>query len=83
MYDHKRNTEILEQCEVNDVVKWSKQRRHDWNTHVDRMDNTRLAKICRDNIPRGTRPVGRPKKRWTESQFSSSNYEPTKQGQQG
>ena len=73
LYDRQRNDHIRELCKVEDVVKWSKHRRREWNAHVDRMEDNRLAKICRDNKPLGTRPVGRPRMRWAESWFSSSN----------
>jgi hypothetical protein len=39
----------------------------EWDAHVERMDDGRLAKIARDNHPQGMRSRGRPKKRWKES----------------
>jgi hypothetical protein len=39
---------------------------------VERMDDSCLAKIARDNRPQGVRSRGRPKKRWKEKSQRSS-----------
>ncbi|XP_044754993.1 uncharacterized protein LOC123313947 [Coccinella septempunctata] len=61
--DRKRNTAILEECQIQDIVKWGKARRRYWNNHVSRMNTGRIAKIARDGIPNTRRPIGRPPKR--------------------
>lgn len=66
------NTEIREMCEVQDVVRWGRQRRRGWNQHINRMSGDRLVKISRDGNPPGKRPRGRPPKRWRESWQSTS-----------
>ena len=51
---------------IQDVVKWIEDRRREWDVHVGRMEDNRLAKIARDSRPQGVRSRGRPKKRWKE-----------------
>lgn len=70
--DRQTNKSVRERCSVQDVVKWTKVRKREWNEHVDRMDEGRLAKICKIGRPKGRRPPGRPPKRWAQSWFSSS-----------
>ena len=50
-----------------DGRKWTNVRRKEWDAHVERMEDNRLAKIARNNRPQGVRSRGRPKKRWKES----------------
>jgi endonuclease/exonuclease/phosphatase family metal-dependent hydrolase len=75
--DRVRNTEIRRRCDVQDVVRWGRQRRRQWNEHVRRMDAGRLAKITLQGVPTGKRPPGRPPKRWRDSWSSVSQEEPT------
>lgn len=70
--DRVRNTEVREQCEVQDVVRWGRQRRRQWHDHVRRMDENRLPKIALVGRPAGKRPLGRPPKRWKDSWQSTS-----------
>ncbi|XP_044760904.1 uncharacterized protein LOC123318360 [Coccinella septempunctata] len=70
--DRKRNTAILEECQVQDIVKWGRARRRYWNNHNSRMNAERIAKIARDGIPNTRRPIGRPPKRWKDSWVSTS-----------
>ena len=64
----KIRSEHLQQLScIQDVVKWTNVRRGEWNSHVNRMEENRLAKITRDNRPPGVRSRGRPKKRWKEN----------------
>jgi hypothetical protein len=39
----------------------------EWDSHVERMEDNRLAKIARNNRSQGVRSRGRPKTRWKES----------------
>jgi hypothetical protein len=38
---------------IQDIIKWANVRRKGWDTHVERMEDNRLAKIARDNRPQG------------------------------
>lgn len=70
--DRQRNVDIREKCQTNDVVRWIRQRRREWNQHVNRMGPDRMAIIIRNNVPHGRRPTGRPPKRWQDSWQSTS-----------
>jgi len=52
---------------IQDIIKWTEDWRREWDAHVGRMEDNRLAKIARDSRPQGVRRRGRPKKRWKES----------------
>jgi hypothetical protein len=52
---------------IQDINKWTEARRREWNAHVGRMKDNRMAKIARDSRPKGVRNRGRLKKRWKES----------------
>jgi hypothetical protein len=52
---------------IQDTVKWVNVRRKEWDGHVERLEDNRLAKIARDNRPQGVSSQERPKKRWKES----------------
>lgn len=62
--DSLTNTNIRERCKIDDVVKFMKRRKTEWNEHVKRM-----TKICKNERPIGRRPLGRPSKRWAYSWF--------------
>lgn len=72
LYDQKRSEEIREICEIQDVVRWARNRRREWRDHVNRMPDDRLAKIVKDKRPNTPRPPGRPPTRWYESWSSAS-----------
>mgnify|MGYP006948248671 FL=1 len=61
--DRKRNELIREQCNIQDIVRWSRQRRREWRDHVNRMDDEKLAKIAMSEKPNTLRQSGRPPKR--------------------
>ena len=50
-----------------DIINWTNIPRREWDADVERMEDDRLAKIARDNRPKGVRSQGRPKNRWKES----------------
>jgi hypothetical protein len=52
---------------IQEIIKWTKVRRREWDGHVERMEDNRLAKIAGDSRPQGVSSRGRPKKRWKES----------------
>ena len=51
--DRQRNTNIREMCQTDDVVRWIRKRRREWNQHVNRMNPDRIAKIVRIKTPHG------------------------------
>jgi len=59
--DHLRHPSAIQ-----DINKWTDARRREWDAHVRRMEDNRLAKIAGDSRPQGVRRRGRPKKRWKE-----------------
>ncbi|XP_060526928.1 uncharacterized protein LOC132702361 [Cylas formicarius] len=61
--DRVRNTDVGEQCGIQDIVIREKQRKRQWYNHVRRMDENRLPRIVLENKPPGPRPPGRPPKR--------------------
>lgn len=71
MWDRQQNAYVRDVCEVQDVAKWTRDRRRNWFEHVDRMDGERLAKVCMMGRPQGRRMPGRPPKRWAQSWLSS------------
>ncbi|XP_044744146.1 uncharacterized protein LOC123306294 [Coccinella septempunctata] len=70
--DHVRSSDIREELEVQDVVRWVRARRRFWRDHVERMPDERLAKWAETQKPSTRRPLGRPPKRWKESWNSLS-----------
>ncbi|XP_055380820.1 uncharacterized protein LOC129611625 [Condylostylus longicornis] len=71
-YDHKRNDEVREIWEIQDIVKWSRRRRKEWNQHVQRMSPDRVVKRAFMGKPSSCRLPGRPPKRWQECWTSGS-----------
>ena len=65
--DKIRSEQLQQLSGIQDVVKWTNVRRVERNSHVNRMEENRLAKIIRDNRPPGVRSRGIPKKRWKEN----------------
>ena len=66
--DKMRNERIREMCgverEMNERINESLLR---WFGHMERMDESRLVKRMHSSECEGSKPVGRPKKRWIES----------------
>lgn len=75
-FDRVPNTEIRNQCDIQDISKWVKTRRKAWNEHVDRASPDRLIKSIRDQRIHGVRDRGRPPKRWKDSWLTSSADSP-------
>ena len=65
--DKIRSDQLRQLSGIQDIIKWTNVRRKEWDAHVERMEDNRLAKMARDNRPQGLRSRGRPKKRWKES----------------
>ena len=74
--DRVRNTTIREVCDVQDVVRWGRQRLRFWHQHVERMNASRMPYVALHGVPNGQRPPGRPPKRWKDS-WSSASQEDT------
>lgn len=72
LHDRIRNEDIRQQCEIQDIGRWVRQRRRFWNKHIKRMEDSRLVKAAKMNNPVGKRSQGRPPKRWRECWTSSS-----------
>jgi len=53
------NQEIRRICDIQDIVRLTRQRWRECNQHINRMEDNRIAKIAR--------PPGRPPKRWRDS----------------
>jgi len=62
--DKIRNDQLRHLSGIQEIIKWTNDRRREWDAHVERMEDNRLAKIAR---PQGVRSRGIPKKRWKES----------------
>jgi hypothetical protein len=60
--DKIRSDQLQQMSGIQDTVKWVNVGRRQWDAHVNRMEDNRLAKIARDNRPQGVRSRGRPKK---------------------
>ncbi|XP_057653819.1 uncharacterized protein LOC130892419 [Diorhabda carinulata] len=70
--DRVRNTDVKEQCGIQDIVRWGRQRKRQWYNHVRRMDENRFPRIVLENDPPGSRPPQRLPKRWKDSWQSTS-----------
>ncbi|XP_030763151.1 uncharacterized protein LOC115887795 [Sitophilus oryzae] len=70
--DRIKNTDIREQCEVQDIVRWGRQIKRGWYAHVRRMDERRPPRIALEGKPTGKREPGRPPKRWKDSWQTTS-----------
>jgi len=75
--DRIRNSVTRDDCQVPDIVRWTRARRRAWRDHVGRMHPDRIAKVAMTGRPRGARPVGRPLKRWKDSWLSTSQQSPS------
>lgn len=64
LWDRERSENIRKMCIVEDIKEWVYRRKQEWNAHINRMESNRIVKIARDNLPKGKRLQGRPRKRW-------------------
>ena len=69
-FDTMKNIDILERCNLQEVVKFVKSRRKAWSEHVSRAEQ-RLITLVRDARPNTKRQPERPPKRWADSWQSS------------
>ena len=61
-----RSQQIRESFSIQPINESVEIRRRDWDEHVTRMDDERLVKISRDNIPSGRRFPRRQKRKWSD-----------------
>jgi hypothetical protein len=64
--DRLRNTQIRRDLGVPSMLEDLEKKKLRWYGHVKRMDNNRHARRYLEWVPNGRRPVGRPRKRWTD-----------------
>jgi hypothetical protein len=50
--DKIRSDELRQLSGIQDIIKWANVRRKEWDAHVERMEDNRLAKIARDIVHR-------------------------------
>jgi hypothetical protein len=62
-----RSDQLRQLSGIQDIIKWANIRRKEWDGHVERMGDNRLAKFARGNRPQGVSSGGRPKKLFKES----------------
>ena len=62
----RNNMEMETLTEGADIVRFIKVQRIKWLGHVQRMYHARPTRKLLDWKPTGTRPIGRPRKRWQE-----------------
>ena len=67
LLDKIRSDQLRQLSGIQDKIQWTNVRRREWDAHVERKEDNRLAKIARGNRPQGVRSRGNPKKRWKES----------------
>jgi hypothetical protein len=72
--DHIRNEEIRTELEMYAIQDKITEFRIRWSAHLQRMDKSRLPKQALQYKPRGTRDVGRPRKRWTADVRTGDSY---------
>ena len=65
--DRLRNEDIRRELEVEDILKLIEKGQLRWYGHVKRMDDGRYPRKYLEWKPEGTRPVGRPRKRWKDN----------------
>jgi hypothetical protein len=49
--DKIRSDQLRQLGGIQDIIKWADVRRKEWDAHVERTEDNRLAKIARDNRP--------------------------------
>jgi len=62
--DKIRSEDIRQELEISGIQDVRLKYKQNWINHLERMDNTRLAKYALTYKPRGRRDHGRPRKRW-------------------
>ena len=69
--DKKRNIDIRQQLNIEELNNTIINYRTNWKYHVNRMTENRIPKAALRYKPQGKRKPGRPKKRWTEQEFGA------------
>lgn len=64
--DRLRNDDIRREFGITSVLELIERNKLRWYGHIQRMDEEKYPKRILNHIPEGTRPVGRPRRRWIE-----------------
>ena len=48
LWDRMKNKDVIDQCNIQDINKWTRVRRKEWSSHVARASEERLLRIVRD-----------------------------------
>ncbi|KAI4500135.1 hypothetical protein M0802_004552 [Mischocyttarus mexicanus] len=67
LFDHQCNDDIRKECNIQDIVRWARQRRRGWEDHIARMENNQVPKIAQTQKLNTNRLPERPPKRWHEN----------------
>ncbi|XP_044767088.1 uncharacterized protein LOC123322993 [Coccinella septempunctata] len=52
LLDGETSASIRKTCKTEDINEWALERKKEWNSHIDRMSNTRIVRIARDQRQR-------------------------------
>ncbi|KAI4474667.1 hypothetical protein M0802_015503 [Mischocyttarus mexicanus] len=66
------NSSIRQRCNVENINRWIKMRKKGLDENVDRINQDRLANICKNNKPYSKRPIEKSPKRWKDSTQSTT-----------
>ena len=66
LWDRQTNKSIREQLNIKQLNQIIDDNRNNWQQHLHRMEHTRYPRIAQQYRPQGHRPLGRPKKRWSD-----------------
>ncbi|KAJ4434366.1 hypothetical protein ANN_22925 [Periplaneta americana] len=65
--DKIKNSDLRNQCQIQEIGEWVETRRSQWAAQVSRMPEDRMTRIARDSLSVGKRSPGRPKRRRSDS----------------
>lgn len=66
LLDHRTNESIHRELNISNILETIDEYRSNWHSHLQRMPTNRIPLQTYNYKPRGTRRIGRPKKRWRE-----------------
>ena len=65
--DRVRNEEVMEALGQEAVIEMVKEKQRKWKAKLEQMRDNWLVKIVYEEVAKGKRPRGRPRKRWREN----------------
>jgi len=68
LYDHKTNDYILRELRITGILDKIDEYRRNWLSHLQRMPQNRIPLKSYRYRQQGRRTIGRPKKRWRETE---------------